>query len=178
MLTFIKNKALKKTIEDSIEYMNIIFANAKENSTTVYKEETYRVIILYVVAVIEAVLLYVLKERGEEIISITYKDPRIISEKLKHEDFPKGKLIAAIQCKEKKKAQQIGVQDLIKFMQKKKLMASDTAEGVLDINNIRNTFHLNKDRVDIQLEVKKVEKAFSLLHKIIKGAPKAISKKG
>jgi hypothetical protein len=51
MLTFINSTSLRKTIEDSIEYINIIFNLAKNNKSKIYKEETYRVIILYVIAI-------------------------------------------------------------------------------------------------------------------------------
>lgn len=176
MLTFIKSTALKKTIEDSVEYMNVLFDTTKDSSSDAYKEETYRVIILYVVAVIEAILLYVLKERGDEIMSVTYKNASEISKKVKHEEYPKDIFVTAIQCKEVKADQQIGVQDLVGFMKRNKLMRKKTAEGILEINNIRNTFHLNKSRTNISLELEKVERAFSLLYKIIEGAPKAIAK--
>jgi hypothetical protein len=177
MLTFIKNIALKKAIKDSIEYMNILFDSANDSSSNAFKEETYRVIILYVVAVIEAVLLCVLKERDDQISVLDYKIPREICKKVKHQDYPQGTFVTAIQCKEIKPDQQIGVQDLVMFMVNNKLMKDDTAKDILEINNIRNTFHLNKPRTDIKLELNKVEKAFSLLYKIIKGAPKAIIKK-
>lgn len=122
-------------------------------------------------------MLYVLKERGDQITTLIYKNSSEISKKVKHRDYPKDIFVTAIQCKETKKDQQIGVQDLVNFMKNNKLMKKETAEGILDINDIRNTFHLNKSRIDIRLELKKVEKAFSLLYKIIEGAPRAISKK-
>lgn len=177
MLTFIKNKTLQQTIVDSINYMNVLFKTNKQIANNTHKEETYRVIILYIVAVIEALLLYVLKERNEEIITLNYKKPSEISIKVKHTDYPNDKFVTAIQCKEIKPDQQIGVQDLVNFMHKKNLMKADTVNDILEINNIRNTFHLNKPRLDIKLELNKVEKAFALLYKIIDGVPKAIAKK-
>ncbi len=175
MLSFIKSKSLQKTIEDSIDYMNVLFDYAEDNKNDTFKEETYRVIILYVVAVIEAILLYVLKERKENITTLAYKNPTEIT-RVKHKDYPKGKFVTAIQIKETKKDQQIGVQDLVGFMKQNKLMSKETADGILEINDIRNTFQLNKSRVSIKVEVKKVEKSFALLRKIIKGAPKAIAR--
>lgn len=177
MLTFIKSKALQKTIEDSIEYMNVLFGSTKDSAKDAYKEENYRVIILYVVAIIEAILLYVLKERGDSVTILSYKIPSEICKKVKHEDYPNDIFVTAIQCREIKPEQQVGVQDLVSFMGKNGLMSDETAQGILEINNIRNTFHLNKPRANIKLELKKVEKAFSLLYKIIEGAPKAIAKK-
>ncbi len=66
-LSFIKDKELKRIIEDSIQYISLIFDNTKKSSNNLYKEETYRVIILYVISIIEAILLYILKRRREKI---------------------------------------------------------------------------------------------------------------
>lgn len=177
MLSFIQSKTLRKTIIDSIEYILFIFRETnKKNITPIYKEETYRVIVLYSVAIIEAILLHILEIRGDEITTLVYKNPSKISEKIKHQDYPYGNVVTAIQCKEKKLNQQIGVRDLVTFMKKNKFMSDETAHDIIELNNIRNTFHLNKKRAKINLEVQKVELSLSLLHKIIKGAPKAIAK--
>ena len=67
-IDFIKDEELKKRLEDSIEYIFALFEQSKgAGQKEIYLEETYRVIILYVVSVIEAVLLYFYKERGEKI---------------------------------------------------------------------------------------------------------------
>ncbi|MDO8743182.1 MAG: hypothetical protein Q7J30_01310, partial [Candidatus Azambacteria bacterium] len=60
-LDFIQDNELRKTIENAIQYIYIIFDQAKDSKSELYKEETYRVIVLYVISVIEAILLYVLK---------------------------------------------------------------------------------------------------------------------
>lgn len=174
MLTFIKSTSLQKTIEDSIEYINIIFNSARENESKIYKEETYRVIILYVVAIIEAILLYIIKERGEKITSSVYKDPNKIYEKIKHSEFPDGTLVLAVKTEVIKDEKTIGVQDLVNFMKKNKLMKPKTAEEILTINDIRNTFHLTKSRNNASVETDRVEEALALLMKIIKVAPIAI----
>lgn len=177
MLSFIKNSTLRKTIEDSIKYMQVICDETQaDNKSKIYKEETHRVIILYIVAVIEAILLYVLKERNNKIFSLIYKNPHEISKKIKHLDYPNNKLITAIRIKKTKKDNEIGMKDLIDFMEKHNLMTATTAKEILTINNIRNTFHFTKSRDGIDIDIKKVEKAFAVLLKIIKGAPKAIIK--
>lgn len=175
MLSFIKNKTLRKTIEDSIEYMNILFDESQDkNKSELFKDETYRVLILYVVAVIEAILLYIFQERKEEITTLKYKNPCELPNKIKHIDFQKEKLVVAIQVKEIKNKEHIGMKDLVDFMRKNKLITKGVSEEILAINNVRNTFHFTKPRDNIRLEVVDAENAFALLLKIIKGAPKTI----
>lgn len=118
MLTFIKDRALQKTIEDSIEYTNVLFKEAQDNESKLFKEETYRVIILYVIAIIEAILLYVIKERGDKITSMIYTNPSEISKKIKHSDYPNEKLIIAVQTEKIKNDKELGVQDLVHFVKK------------------------------------------------------------
>ncbi len=73
-LDFIKDTALRKTLEDSIEYIYALFEQSKiAGQKKLYQEETHRVIILYVVSAIEAVLLYFYKVRGEKIEYTEYK---------------------------------------------------------------------------------------------------------
>lgn len=67
-LDFIKDKELRKTLEDSIEYIYALFEQSKDSKQKKsYQEETYRVIILYVVSAIEAILLYFYKARGRKL---------------------------------------------------------------------------------------------------------------
>jgi hypothetical protein len=176
-LIFIKNKDLRKTVEDAIDYIYIIFGDAADSKSGIYKEETYRVIILYIVAIIEAILLYVINERRDTIKTVKYKKPRELSKKIKHLDHLDEKLVIAIQYKGCKKDEEIGVQDLVRFMKKNKFMATSIAEGILKINKVRNTFHLSKSRGNMVVDKAKVEKAFSLLYKIIEGGPKALKYK-
>ena len=67
-LEFIKDKKLRKTLENSIEYILALLRQLDEKKRKqLYKEETYRVIILYITAAIEAIFLYLYKERKEKI---------------------------------------------------------------------------------------------------------------
>ena len=50
-LDFIKDKELRSTLENSIEYIYALFEESKNGEQKqLYKEETYRVIILYVIS--------------------------------------------------------------------------------------------------------------------------------
>ena len=57
-LDFISDATLRKRVEDSIEYIYVLFDDAKKTENKLFQEETYRVIVLYVVSIIEAILLY------------------------------------------------------------------------------------------------------------------------
>ena len=176
-LDFIKDKELKRTIEDSIQYLSLIFDSAKKSSSDLYKEETYRVIILYVISIIEAILLHVLKKRGEKMTHIQYKFASPIQESFKHAELPHSPVVIAVQKEETKDERRIGLADLVAFMEKRNLMSETFATKILDTNDIRNTFHFTKPRNKITCEIKTVENALELLVDTIKKAPKAIAHK-
>ncbi len=174
-LNFINNEELKKTIEDSIDYIEIIFEQAKNNESALYKEETYRVIILYVVSIIEAILLYILETRKEKIDYTEYKYINEISPDFKHCELPNDKVVIAVQKKRKKEENShIGFVELVKFMKEKDLITKELYQKILDINNIRNIFHFTKPRNKITCEIKAVDSAFKLLVEVIEVIPKII----
>ena len=173
-LSFLKKQELSKTIEDSIQYIQIILEESEKQKSDLYREETYRVILLYVISIIEAILIRVLELRKEQIISTDYKYISPIGEKFKHNELPKGNVVVAVQEKNKKDTRRIGLVELVNFMKKNELMMKETAEEILEINDIRNTFHFTKPRDKITCEIETVEKAFELLVKIIERGPSAI----
>ncbi len=178
-LNFIQDNELRKTIEDAIQYIYIIFDQAKDSTSELYKEETYRVIILYVISVIEAILLYVLKSRDEKMTYIEYKHVTPLSRKFFHSEIPKGPIVVAVQKEQVKTNSQIGLVELVDFMKDGGLMKNQFAKEILKANDIRNTFHLTKSRSQIKCDIGTVEKSLELLVKVIKNAPKAIAfKKG
>ncbi|MFA6518579.1 MAG: hypothetical protein WCV93_02905 [Candidatus Shapirobacteria bacterium] len=169
---FIKSKELRQTLENSIEYIYTLYERAKNGEEKqLYKEETYRVIILYVISVIEAVLFYFYKERGEKIESFEYKYINQLPQSYTHtlkKDMP---IVVAVQ--EKIEKSQVGLYELIKFFRGKKLIKESTASDILELNDIRNTFHLNKARTK-RCDIKQVESALKLLVHTIENAPKAL----
>lgn len=171
---FIQDNKLRKTIKDAIQYIYIIFDQVKDSKNILYKEETYRVIILYVISVIEAILLYVLKLRNEQITYIEYKYVTSLPEEFSHSKIPQNSVIVAVQKEQIKTNNQIGLVELVNFMKDNGLMNEQFAREILNANDIRNTFHLTKSRIEIKCEIGIVEKSLELLVKVIKNAPKAI----
>jgi hypothetical protein len=177
-LDFITDKALRKTIEDSIEYTYLLFEQSKkEEETDLFREETYRVIVLYIISVIEAVLLYLFKSRKEEINYLEYKFIHNLPAGYKHSEGKKAQVIIAVQKNSKKSDHQIGLFELVTFFKDKKLIKLDISKEILGINEVRNTFHFSKPRHEIVCEIKQVEKAYDLLVKIIQITAKIPMKK-
>jgi len=176
-LDFITDTDLRKKIENSIEYVFVLFEKSKnEKEKDLFREETHRVIILYIISIIEAVLLYVYKKRNEELTKLEYKFVTTIPNEYKNEkekDFP---VVIAVQKKIKKQDHEIGLFELVNFFKDKKLMMEKTVEKILEINDIRNTFHFNKSRSSVICDIKHVESAFSLLVYVIEKVPKVFKK--
>lgn len=176
-LDFIKDKELRKTLEDSIEYIYALFEQSKNaEQKRSYQEETYRVIILYVVSAIEAVLLYFYKTRGEKITSLEYKYPSPLPLEYKHSIKSLSPVVIAVQEQVEKREYEIRMVDLINFFKSRNLILGATATDILDMNDLRNTFHFSKQRARA-CDLERVEKALHLLVHTIKNAPRALEKK-
>lgn len=173
-LDFISDVQLRKTLEDSIEYIYALYEQSKgAEQKPLYIEETHRVIVLYVVAAIEAVLLFFYKERKEKMEFCEYKYIMTLSDKYRHKDKEEFPVVVAVQEKVEKTDYQIGLHDLVIFFLKKKLIQKKTANRILEINDIRNTFHFSKARTKA-CDIEKVEEALSLLVHTLERAPEAL----
>lgn len=174
---FINDNELRKRLEDSIEYIYVLYERSKlDGHNKLYQEETYRVIILYVVSAIEAILLYFYKARGEKIQYAEYKFVHKLSSKYEHIDKKGLPVVVAVQEKVEKKEHQLGMQELVTFFRDKNLMKEKTAGDILDVNDVRNTFHFSKPRAKI-CDLKRVERAFQLLMHTMENAPQSLELK-
>ncbi len=172
---FIKDKELRTTLENSIEYIYALFEESKKGEQKqLYKEETHRVIILYVISAIEAVLLYFYKERGEKIEYIEYKFVEALSNDYNHKKKGGLPVVVAVQEKVERKEHQIGLYDLVVLFRDKKRIKDKTAKDILELNDIRNTFHFSKPRMK-NCDLKDVESALNLLVYVLQGAPRALT---
>ncbi len=176
-LGFIGDVDLRERLRDSIQYVFTLYEYSKSSDFhKLYTEETYRVIILYVVSAIEAVLLYFYKERGEKIENIEYKFVQELSPQYEHNQRKGLPVVIAVQERVNKKEHQLGLRELVTFFKDKKLIREATADGILDMNEVRNTFHFNKQR-EKKCDLDLVEKALNLLKHTIENAPKALMQK-
>lgn len=176
-LAFISDKNLRKTIEDAIQYIYLILENSRNSESDLFKEETYRVIVLYVISIIEAILVFIYNERGVKMTYVDYKYPEQVSKKITHKDAPEYPVVIAVQKTLDKPDKTIGLVALVEFFIKSKLMKKEFGAEILEINDIRNTFHFTKPRNKITCEIETVEGALDLLVRVIKKAPKALAHK-
>ena len=170
-LTFIEDSSLRKTLENSIEYIYALYERSKETEqSSVFQEETCRVIILYVVSAIEAVLLYFYKVRGEK---IEYPEYRFVHNLPKEFQYlgKAGRVVVAVQEKVQKRDHQIGLHDLVTFFKDGQLIQAETAADILQLNDVRNTFHLSKPRGEA-CNVERVEFALKILIRTLERAPR------
>ena len=176
-LDFIKDKELRKTLEDSIEYIYALFEQSNDDEQKeLYREETRRVIILYVISAIEAVLFYFYKERGEKIEYPEYKFIQSLPPEFTHSGKAGLPVVVAVQEKLEKPEHQIGLHELVKFFKTKKLIQEKTATDILELNDVRNTFHFSKPRAK-SCDLKRVESALQLLVRTLEKAPGVLKKK-
>lgn len=177
-LDFITDAGLRQTIENSTEYMYALSEEAKEKEKSdLYKEETYRVIMLYTVSVIEAVLLYLYKKHEDEMTFLDYKFVQPLPSEYGHSSNTNSRVVVAVQKREKMAEHKIGMGDLVCFFKERNLMKKETAEQILQINDLRNTFHLSKPRDKAVCDIVQVESALKLLVYVIQNAPKSVLKK-
>lgn len=176
-LDFIQDVDLHRTLTDSIEFIYTIYEQSKnKGQKELYVEETYRVIILYVVSAIEAVLLYIYKARGEKIHYLDYKYIQTLPKEFEHKDKISSPIVVAVQEKVDRQEYQIGIHDLVNFFKDKKIIKETTATEILELNDTRNTLHFSKPRTK-KCDLTQVESALKMLVYVIDRAPKALQKK-
>lgn len=175
-LDFIKNTQLKETLDNAVKFIYVLYEQSKNDShEELYLEETYRIIILYVVSAIEAILLYFYKERGELITSIGYRSIHTLPGYI-HKEEPGLPVVICVQKPVEKKEHQIGLYELVVFFKSKKLMQDVTADKIIALNEVRNTLHFSKPRIQ-KCDLSQVENALGLLVHTLENAPRALAKK-
>lgn len=176
-LDFIVDKELRKTLEDSIEFVYALHESSKaSDSNPLYQEETCRVIILYIISAIEAVLLYFYKLRGDRIEKLEYKFIQQMPGEYSHSERVGARVVLAVQETIAKKDYEIGLHDLIAFYEEKKIILKKTAEKILELNDVRNTLHFTKTR-NKKCDLARVEEALALLVYVLEKAPGGLKKK-
>ncbi len=169
---FIKNKALRNRIEESVEYVLILVEEAREVKNKKHQTEKYRTVVLYSTSVIEALLFDIYHRIGEKIKKVVYKDPSELNTNYKHETQG-GRVVVAVRTTLDKAEIEIGFVELLSFLKIKKILKAETVERIRVLNSMRNTIHLRK-KGDAQCSITDVEEALSLLELTIKNTPRFI----
>lgn len=172
-LNFISDRSLQKTIESAIEYIvSLLTLTEEDGRNSLFIEETYRVIILYVASIIEAIFLHCFKEKGHSILYTEYKHVKKLPGAF-HYLNDNGSVIIAVENSVPKLEHQLGLHELVRFFKERKSIKPETALKILEINDIRNTVHLSKTRTKA-CDIDRVEFAFKILVHIIKNSPKLL----
>lgn len=168
-LNSIEDKDLNTKIKNSINYSLALFELSKNKEhNDLFREETYRVIVLYAISCIEGILFYFYKSRSEKIEALEYRHVHALPGEFCLKGDDKKPLVVAAQMKVEKI--QIGLHELVVHFEGLKLIQKDTAKKLRDLNGIRNTHHLAIERKK-KCEIADVENAFYLLNYTIDRAP-------
>lgn len=172
-LDFISDAGLRKTIKEAIEYIVALLGSTVTSEVSdLYIEETHRVIILYVASIIEAIFLHCFKEKKQVLHYLDYKFISALPSEYNYAGQP-GSVVVAVQKELPRSDHQLGLHELVNFFKDKKLIKSETAADILEINDIRNTVHFTKPRTK-SCDIDRVEFAFNTLVHIIKHSPKLL----
>lgn len=170
-LDFIEDVTLRRTLEDAMEFILALYERSKTGEKNpLYQEETCRIIILYIISAVEAVLLYFYKVRGEKMEKLEYIHVYPLPTEYCHQQKIGSSVVIAVQKKEEKGDYEIGLHGLVHFFKEKKMIVDELAANILDLNDVRNTFHFSKTR-DKKCDIARVEKALVLLVDILKNVP-------
>lgn len=167
---FISDDKLRRRIENSAEYILALYIEARSSKYVSYQSETYRVIILYCVSIIEALLYEIHNQLEEKITKTEYKDVYDLPQHFKNTEFPEGTVAVAVRCVFPKKEVEISFNELLTFL-KDKVLKPETVERIKVTNSLRNTFHLRKDG-NADCTIQDVEEALFLLELTLKHTPR------
>jgi len=170
-LEFIKDEALRQRTEDSIEYLYTLYEESKgDDKNDLYRTETYRVIILYTVSIIEALLFYIYERKGVVIMKIEHKERITLPNSYKNKTVG-GKICVLVEKTTEKTESEISLRELVNFLEKKKVLKKATVKKLLNLIQTRNSVHLRQKSETI-CNIQSVEKALDLLAYVLIQAPR------
>ena len=161
---FVVSKELKADITDALgfsAYLTIESLNAKEGTL---KRELSRTNVLYVASVIEALCLFLLKEKKLSVDNVEYKQTRTIS--IPPEvSVSLGILVIALQVKET--LQSIPFARAIQALKENKIITKLLFDDLDSVRKARNTQHLYA-RSSRDMSQKDVKNALITLRKLLR----------
>ncbi len=174
-LAFITDALLRQRIEDSIEYIYTLYEESKQSDKNkLYSTETYRVIILYTVSIIEAVLFHIYEKRRVILTKVEYKEKEYIRDTYLNSKV-KGRIVVAVEKITEKTESEISLKELVQFLVKENVLKVETGERLIDIMKTRNSVHL-RQKAGQTCTIKQVDDALEFLlytithaHRSLKG---------
>jgi hypothetical protein len=117
-LDFIEDLDLRNRIQDSLNYVLILYRDATSHGREdVYSRETFRVLILYIVSIIEVLLFYTMKKKDHKIFFYDYKDIFVLPK-----EYTKDTLVLTLKNQKEKINSTIGLKELVDFYGNKNVL--------------------------------------------------------
>lgn len=157
--SFISPKAFRKNIVESVEFAAYLWI-LSQSTEPKYSDEMARTIILYNISIIEALLLYRAKKQKIEFTKTVYKEPSEIPSSFQ---TPGKRTVLAFRETILKSDSQIWLHDLI--LGQEDFLGNKLHKKIRDIQEVRNTYHLSKDRSKIYLQ--NAEDSFDIVLQLV-----------
>lgn len=163
-------------MEDSLNYIFTLYETTKkEDSSNIYTQETYRVLVLYCTSIIEALLFEFYHLQKKDIVRTEYKDSQKLSSVYQNNRQPHGDVVITTRFQREANEAEIGLNELISFLHPTPLK-QQTRDRLLQLNALRNSFHLRKIG-STQCTRANVEEALELLYLVFTNTEKRTGNK-
>jgi hypothetical protein len=156
---FITPKSLRMNVVESVKFATFLWILAQKIERE-FQDETLRTVILYNIAVIEALLLFRIKKE-----KISFSDPeyKYVTALPNSYKINGADLIVAHRVMKVRGESRIWLYEMIK--KQEKFLGKNLSEEITDLQNIRNTFHLSRKRASLSFE--KAESSFDTVLKVV-----------
>ena len=158
--SFITPKTLQVSIIESVEFATFLWILAQKIDSK-YQDEMVRTIILYNIAITEALLLFRVKRENISFFDYEFKN---ICALPKAYQIDETEVVVAKRMLKKKNDKLIWLHELIK--EQEVFLGKRLSKEIKELQDIRNTFHLSKQRSELSL--KKAENSFGTVLKLVK----------
>lgn len=167
--SFVTPKAFRTNIVESVEFVAWLWVLAQKIEEK-YQDESVRTVILYNMSIVEALLLFWAKKHKKKFFEDKYTDKHTLPTTFQGAT---GKELLVVHfSRVEKNDTRVWFHDLI--AEGKQLLGKDLHDRVIDLQDIRNTFHLSKARRGLSL--KKAGNSFDVVLEVINKIKKDIQK--
>ena len=167
--SFVTPKAFRTNIAESVKFVVWLWVLAQKIEQE-YRDESVRTVILYNMSIVEALLLFWTKKKKKKFFEDKYTDKYTLPSAL--QGTIDKELLVAHFSKVEKSDTRVWFHDLI--AECKQLLGKDLHDRVIDLQDIRNTFHLSKTRRALSL--KKAEGSFDVVLEVVNKIKKDLKK--
>lgn len=157
--SFITPKLLRDNIVESVEFAGFLWVLAQEVDAE-QQDEMTRTIILYNIAIIEALLLFWTKKQRIKFYEEKWSHSSVLPNEFQN---PDRTMVIAYYTKTERAESRIWLHELI--MKNSEFLGPALRKKVSDLQNIRNTFHLSRKRRVLSL--RKAEDSFDIVLKVV-----------